>query len=318
MKKYLIACLLCLLPITSWCLNQPRKTFVYKLDNGLQLIVRVDQRAPVVLSSVWYRVGGSYEHDGITGISHMLEHMMFKGTKKFGPGELIKIVSQNGGQQNAMTADDFTMYYQQFSADKLPISFKLEADRMRHLLLKAKSFAEEKKVVMEERRMRIDDNPQAVTWERFRAAAFINNPYHHPVAGWMTDIKHLTLNNLKNWYQKWYAPNNAVVIVVGKVDPQKVLALAKKYFGPLKPSQIIPPKPRTEVPTLGERVIHVSVPAKLPWLVMGYNVPTLVTAKPKWEAYALLVAGAILDSGNSSRFPRVLIMICMTYIIVYL
>jgi len=283
------------------------KTYEYRLTNGLKLIVREDHRAPVVVSSVWYKAGGSYEHDGITGISHMLEHMMYKGTKRYGPGELVKIVSQNGGRQNAMTSADFTMYYQRLSANKLSISFQLEADRMRNLLLQKALFDKEQQVVMEERRMRVEDNPQGLTWERFNAAAFLNNPYHHPVVGWMTDIKHLSLKDLRKWYDTWYAPNNAVVIVVGDVNAAYVFNLAKKYFGPLKAGEVPQLKPRHEAPSLGQRAVTINVPAKLPWLVMGYNVPVLKTAEQQWKSYALDVLVGILSAGDSARFSRDLI-----------
>ena len=282
-------------------------TFEYRLPNGIKLVVREDHRAPVVVSSVWYKVGGSYEHDGITGVSHMLEHMMYKGTKRYGPGELVKMVSRNGGQQNAMTSSDYTMYYQRLSSDKLPISFELEADRMRNLLLEKVAFKKEQQVVMEERRMRIDDNPQGLTWERFCAAAFLNNPYHHPVVGWMTDIKHMKLTDLQKWYDTWYAPNNAIIVVVGDVKKNYVYALAKKYFGLLKSSKIPSLKPRNEAPALGVRQVFVNAHAKLPWLVMGYNVPVLKTAKVQWKPYALEMLAGILSAGNSARLSKDLV-----------
>lgn len=304
MRFCLAAAVLCL-PLAVCAANN--KTVEYHLKNGLTLLVQPDHRAPVVFSSVWYKVGGAYEHDGITGISHILEHMMFRGTKQYGPGEFAKLISDVGGKQNAMTSADFTVYFQSLSADQLPLSFKLEADRMHNLLLKPAVFAKERNVVMSERRMRVDDNPQGLTWERFNAAAYVNNPYHHPVVGWMTDIQHITVGDLKRWYDEWYAPNNATVIVVGDVQPKAVLALAKKDFAHLKPSVITPPKPRTEVASLGERQIVVHTPAKLPWLVMGYNVPSLTTAKQAWKAYALDVLSGILSAGDSSRLPSQLV-----------
>lgn len=281
----------------------------YHLPNGLKLIVREDHRAPVVISSVWYKVGGSYETNGITGISHMLEHMMFQGTLKYGPGELNKFITQVGGEQNAMTADDYTMYYQTLSADQLPLSFQLESDRMRNLSLGKSAFEKEMKVVMEERRMRVEDNPQGQTWERFRAAAFVNNPYHHPVIGWMTDLKHMTVDDVKTWYNTWYAPNNAVLIVVGDIKSNDVFELAKKYFGPLQSSDIPTLKPRTEISALGMRNTLVNIPAKLSWLVMGYNVPTLATIDKAQQktAYALVLAANLLSAGDSARLPETLI-----------
>ncbi len=302
MLRFLLILLL-FLPALAFAGN----TYEYRLPNGLKLIVREDHRAPVLISSVWYKVGGSYEHDGITGISHMLEHMMFKGTRRFGPGQLVRIINENGGQQNAMTSRDFTMYYQRLSADKLSISFELEADRMMHLLLEKKAFNKEHQVVMEERRMRVDDNPQSLTWERFNAAAFVNNPYHQPVVGWMTDLKHLTLGDLQSWYDKWYAPNNAIVVVVGDVKAAYVYNLAKKYFGPLKAVNVPRLKPRNEIPSLGQRKVTVNAPAKLPWLILGYNVPVLKTSTAQWKPYALEMLTGILDAGNSARLSKDLI-----------
>lgn len=279
----------------------------FTLKNGLRLFVKEDHRAPVVVSQVWYKIGSSYEHAGLTGISHALEHMMFKGTEKHGASQLSKIVAENGGQQNAFTSYDFTGYYQIFEASKLPISFELEADRMRGLLLKDEDFKKEIQVVMEERRLRTDDNPQALTYERFMAAAHVANPYHHPIVGWMNDLENLTINDVRKWYQHWYAPNNAVVVVVGDVNAQDVYKLAKKHFGPLKSKHVEPIKPADSVKPLGKREVVVKAPAKLPMLIMGYNVPVVKTAKAKWEPYALVVLANILDGGNSARFAKELV-----------
>lgn len=279
----------------------------FHLENGLTLIVRVDQRAPVVFTSVWYKVGGSNESSGLTGISHVLEHMMFKGTKRYPAGKFNRLIADNGGQQNAMTSQDYTVYFQRLPADKLALSFQLESDRMHNLVLKKAVFQKELQVVMEERRMRVDDSPQGLTWEYYNAAAFVNNPYHHPVVGWMTDLQHMTVSDLKRWYKTWYVPNNAVVVVVGDVQPNQVYALAKRYFGPLKKQPLPVIKPRSEVLSFGERHITVSAPAKLPWLVMGYHVPTLTTTKRRWQPYALEVISGILDGGGSSRFSQDLI-----------
>ncbi len=279
----------------------------FKLKNGLTLIVKQDNRAPVVVTQVWYRVGSSYEYGGITGISHVLEHMMFRGSKKHAPGEFSRIIADNGGIENAFTYYDYTAYYQILAADKLPISFKLEADRMKNLTLDPKIFDKEIQVVMEERRMRVEDNPQSLTRERFLAAAHVKNPYHHPVIGWMNDLQHLNVNDLRKWYQQWYVPNNAIVVVVGDVKPKKVLALAKKYFGPLTSEKLPEIKPQKAVKPIGERHVLVEAPARVAWLIMGYNVPSLTTAKHEWKPYALSVIAGILDGGNSSRIPRELI-----------
>ena len=304
-KKSLLFCL-CWIGMSNLVFATPTTT-EYTLSNGLKLIVREDHRAPVVLSSVWYKVGSSYEHNGITGISHMLEHMMFEGTTKFGPGKLDKLINDNGGEQNAITSYDYTVYYERLAADKLPLIFELESDRMHNLQFRKNRFEKERQVVMEERRMRIDDNPQAVTYERFNAIAHLNNPYHHPIIGWRNDIANYTVANLRNWYHQWYGPNNAMVIVVGDVKPEQVYQLAKHYFGQFKKIEVPVLKPRTEIPALGVRKINVALYAQLPWLVMGYNVPEFTTTKEKWIPYALVVASAILDAGDSARFPKILV-----------
>ncbi len=279
----------------------------YTLDNGLLILIKEDHRAPVVVSQLWYKVGASNEHLGITGVSHVLEHMMFKGTKTLAPGEFSKIIAANGGRENAFTSRDYTGYYQKLANDRLAISFELEADRMRNLVLLEDEFAKEIKVVMEERRMRVEDNPQSYMVERFMATAFLNSPYQNPVIGWMDDLENMTLADLQVWYEKWYAPNQATLVVVGDVEPEAVFKLAKKYFGAHQPGP--PPliKPRKEIKQQGIRRMTVKVPAQLPLLMMGYHVPGVANAKEAWEPYALDVLAEIFDGGHSARFANDLI-----------
>jgi zinc protease len=281
----------------------------FTLDNGLKLIVKEDHRAPVVVSQVWYKVGASYELEGKTGLSHMLEHMMFKGTKKHPPGEFSRIMAVNGASENAFTGTDYTAYFQTLEKSRLHLSFELEADRMRNLVLVEKEFLKERQVVAEERRTRTQDRPTSLTYEYFMATAYQTSPYHNPVIGWMSDIQNYTIADLQAWYQRWYAPNNATLVVVGDVEAQAVFALAKQYFGPLKPIQIIPPNQRPEVKQLGLKRITVKLPAKLPYLIMGYKTPVLTTLSKEnqWEAYALEVLANILDGGDSARLSKNLI-----------
>ncbi len=279
----------------------------YKLDNGLKLIVKQDHRAPVMVSQVWYKVGSSYEHDGISGVSHVLEHMMFKGTKAYPNGEFSEIIAENGGRENAFTSQDYTAYFQTMEKSRLPVSFKLEADRMRNLTIPDDEVLKEVKVVMEERRMRTEDNPQSLTYEQFNATAYTSSPYRIPVIGWMDDLENLQVADLKAWYQMWYAPNNATLVVVGDVDPDEVFVQAKKYFGPLKPGRIEPVKPRLEITQRGRKDIRVEAPAKLPYLIMGYKAPVVMTAKQDWEPYALEVLAGILDGGDSARLASELV-----------
>lgn len=283
------------------------KVFERVLGNGLKVLVKEDHRSPIVISQVWYKVGSSYEPNGITGISHMLEHMMFKGTDKHPQGEFSKIIADNGGDQNAFTGQDYTAYFQTMAADKLAVSFELEADRMRHLHLLADELKKELEVVTEERRMRTDDNPQAKMAEHFNAMVYASSPYKHPIIGWPSDIAAYTIDDLQAWYQRWYAPNNATLVVVGDVQPEQVFNLAQQYFGELKPSDIKPLKPQTEIEQLGPRTMTVKVPAKLPSVVLGYKTPSLKTAEQDWEAYALEVLAGVLDGGNSARLSKDLI-----------
>jgi zinc protease len=260
-----------------------------------------------MVSQVWYKVGSSYEHDGITGVSHVLEHMMFKGTKAVPAGEFSQIISENGGRENAFTSQDYTAYFQTMEKSRLPVSFELEADRMRNLTIPDEEFLKEVQVVMEERRMRTEDNPQSLTYEQFNATAFASSPYRLPVIGWMDDLENLQVDDLRVWYQKWYAPNNATLVVVGDVDPEEVYKLAKKYFGDLKPSQISAAKPRLEVAQRGRKEIKVEAPAKVPYLIMGYKTPVVLTAEQSWEPYALEVLAGVLDGGDGARLASELV-----------
>jgi len=300
--KYRLTALLLFCPILT-AQAENSKVHEHIFDNGLKILVKEDRRAPVVVSQVWYKVGSSYEPGGITGISHMLEHMMFKGTKLYPAGEFSRIIAENGGQENAFTGNDYTAYFQTMEKSRLEISFKLEADRMRNLDLKSEELVKELQVVTEERRMRTDDQPRAKTQEQFNSVAFSNSPYKNPVIGWPSDIANYKVEDLNAWYQQWYAPNNATLVVVGDVDAEQVIKLAEQYFAGLTPSDIKPLKPQDEIEQKGVRKLTVKAPAKLPYIMMGYKVPTLKTATQESEAYALEVLAAILDGGNSARLP---------------
>ncbi len=279
----------------------------YNLKNGMKVLVREDHRAPVMVAQVWYKVGSSYEVDGITGISHVLEHMMFKGTDEYASGEFSRIISENGGRENAFTAQDYTAYFQTMEKSRLPVSFELEADRMRNLTLPEEEFLKEVQVVMEERRMRTEDNPQSLAYEQFAATAWASSPYRTPIIGWMDDLENLSVADLRAWYLKWYAPDNATLVVVGDVDPEEVFQQAKKYFGPLQAGEIVAPKPRLEIEQRGIKRIEVKAPAELPYLLMGYKVPVVHTAEVEWEPYALVVLAGILDGGTAARLESELV-----------
>jgi zinc protease len=285
----------------------PQKVFERQLANGLKVLVKPDHRAPILTSQVWYKVGSSYETGGITGVSHLLEHMMFKGTEARKAGEFSRIVAENGGEDNAFTGVDYTAYYQNLASDRLAVSFELEADRMRHLALKAEDFTKEREVVTEERRLRTDDDPQNLADEQFDAVAFTTSPYRNPIIGWAGDLEQLQVQDLREWYRLWYAPNNATLVVAGDVDPEQVFALAEQWFGPLKAETITPPKTPAEPEQRGEKRLLVKAPAKEPYLIMGYKTPNVAAAAEPWEPYALEVMSFILDGGSSTRLTKELV-----------
>ena len=279
--------------------------YEHMLANGMKVLVKVDRRAPVAVNQVWYKVGSSCEHNGITGVSHVLEHMMFKGTDKLKPGQFSEIVAQNGGRDNAFTGKDYTAYFQTVAADRLFLMMALEADRMRNIRVTQEEFAKELEVVKEERMWRTEDNPHSLTYERFQATAFMNSPYRYPVIGWMEDLNSLTREDIIDWYQRWYAPNKAILVVVGDVDPAEVFLKAQETFGLHPAVALEPPSAQPETPQLGERRIQVHGRSELPYLLMGWKVPSL--AGSEGEAYALEVLAGILAGGNSARFPRQLV-----------
>lgn len=303
LKRFLLVMLLGMVSI-AWAAPAVHE---FKLDNGLKVLVQEDHRAPVVVSQIWYKVGSSYEPTGMTGISHVLEHMMFKGTKNLQPGEFSRIIAAQGGNQNAFTSRDYTAYFQTLPKEHLEVSFRLEADRMANLQLTEELFTKEIQVVIEERRLRTEDAPQSLTYEQFNAVAYVTSPYRNPVIGWMKDLKDMRLEDVRSWYRQWYSPNNAILVVVGDVDPQQVLELAKTHFGSLQPSDVSAPGLTHEVPQRGERRAIVKEPAELPYIILGYKAPVLKTTAEEWEPYALQVLAGILDAGDSARLSRNLI-----------
>ncbi len=277
------------------------------LPNGLRVIVKEDHRSPVVVSQIWYRVGSQDEPDGSTGISHVLEHMMFKGTQKLKPNEFSRIIAEHGGRENAFTGYDYTAYYQQLEKSRLPISFELETERMRNLTLDPAEFAKEIKVVMEERRLRTDDQPESLAFEKFMNTAYTVHPYKNPVIGWMPDLEKMRAEDLRAWYERWYAPNNATLVVVGDVNPVEVFTLARKYYGPVPRRELAPPAKSPEPPQAAERRVRVSAPAEVPYLLLGWHVPVLTVDDKSSEPYALDVLAGILGGGNSARLARELV-----------
>lgn len=279
----------------------------FTLKNGLKVLVKEDHRAPIAVTMIWYNVGSADEPGRITGVSHAIEHMMFKGTSKYPLGIFSKTIAAIGGQENAFTNNDYTAYFEKTDSSQLATSFEMEADRMNNLLLDKKEFSKEIKVIQEERRLRTDDNPQALTFERFLATAHFTAPYNHPVIGWMSDLRQMSVADIKKWYQRYYAPNNATLVVVGDVDPEKVHALAEHYFGAIAKRTVLERKPQQEPPALGKKIVNIDAPAKLPLVMVGYTVPSVKSAKNSWEPYSLEIIAGILDGGESARFSKNLI-----------
>ena len=278
--------------------------FETTLPNGMKLIVKEDRRAPSVVHMVWYKVGAMDEVDGTSGVAHLLEHMMFKGTRRVGPGEFNKRVAAAGGRDNAFTSYDYTAYFQQVPKEALGRMMDLEADRMTHLRVTDDSFAKEIEVVKEERRLRTDDKPRALVVEQLMATAFQAHPYRRPVIGWMSDLDNMTAQDARDWYRRWYVPNNATLVVVGDVDHATVFKQAASTYGPLKPRALPPRKPLIEADQAGPRRTVVKAPADLPYVALAWRVPTLRNVKRDDDFYALQVLAAVLDSYDGARLAK--------------
>jgi len=277
------------------------------LANGLRVIVKPDHRAPVVTAVVWYKVGGIDEVSGITGVAHVLEHMMFKGTKSIAAGEYSRTIAAAGGRDNAFTSADFTGYFATLQKSRLELMLRLEADRMVNLTLPPAEFAKEIKVVMEERRWRTEDQPRSLVYEQLMATALTAHPYRNPVVGWMSDLENMRVEDVREFYQRWYAPNNAVLVVVGDVSPTEVFELAQKHFGAI-PSRPLPVrKPQDEPQQIGTKRVIVKAPAELPYVLMAFRVPALRDPEKDWEPYALEMLSAVLDGSEAARLGRTLV-----------
>ncbi|MES0335821.1 MAG: pitrilysin family protein [Candidatus Magnetobacterium sp. LHC-1] len=274
----------------------------YFLDNGLKVLMVEDHKVPIATFQIWYKVGSIDEQSGKTGLSHMLEHMMFKGTKRYGSKVFSNLVQKNGGVDNAFTTRNYTMYYQTLVSDRIGLSVELEADRMANLLLNEEDVKSEKQVVMEERRLRTEDNPQNLLFEQLTEKAISTHPYRNPVIGWMDDIASFTLDDLRQHYNTYYSPNNAVIIVTGDINPTETLRLIKANFGSIPAKHTATVQiPKEPAQTQPKRIV-LRKPAQLPYLLMAYHVPSI----PHKDSYALDVLSALL-SGKSGRLYQELV-----------
>lgn len=292
------------LALVSPAQAEPRE---FTLANGLRVIVKEDHRAPTVVQQVWYRAGSMDESPGGTGVAHVLEHMMFKGTRKIGPEQFSRLVAEAGGRDNAFTSTDFTVYHEQVHRDRLAFVMRLEADRMANLAIRPAEFAREIKVVMEERRLSTEDQPRALLDESLLATAFAAHPYKWPTIGWMQDLQNMTWKDAQAWYRSWYAPNNATVVVVGDVDPGEVVGWAKKYYGPVSRRSLPERKPQSEPEQKGTKRVVVKAPAELAFVRFAYKAPALRDAAKDWEPYAMAVLAKVLGGNDAARLNQTLV-----------
>jgi zinc protease len=282
-------------------------TSEHMLANGLRVIVKPDRRAPVAVMMMVYKAGGIDEVNGVTGVAHVLEHMMFKGTPTTAAGEYSRLIAAAGGRDNAFTSNDFTGYFAALQKSHLELALRLEADRMANLTLAPDEFAKEIKVVMEERRLRTDDRPRSLTYEQLMATALTAHPYRYPVIGWMNDLENMRAADAREFYRRWYTPNNGTLVVVGDVAPAEVLALADKYFGAIPSRELPERKPQEEPPQLGIKRVTVKAPAEQPYVLIAFRAPTLQDPERDWEPYALEMLAAVLDGSQAARLNRTLV-----------
>lgn len=300
--KYLgifLASLFWVLPVTSHASEAKE----YQLKNGLKVLIVEEHKAPVATFQVWYRVGSKDEPARKSGLSHLVEHMMFKGTVRYGPSVLSKIVQKNGGMENAYTTKDCTVYFELLSSDRISLALDLEADRMQGLRFEPTEVLSEKNVVMEERRMRYEDDPQNALLEEVVAVAFKVHPYQRPVIGWMSDLKSIGRDDLSAYYKAFYSPANAVVVVVGDVLGDKIIADIKSSFEGISPAPAVEPTRSAEPEQRGEKRVILRKEAELPYLLLAYHTP----AFPDGDSCALDVLNGILSGGKSSRLYRTLV-----------
>jgi zinc protease len=284
----------------------PASTFT--LENGLQVAVLPNHRAPIVTQMVWYKVGSSDEPRGVSGIAHFLEHLMFKGTKDVPPGQFARIVAENGGRDNAFTTHDYTGFFENVASDRLPLVMRLEADRMTGLVLGDAVVLPERDVILEERRTRIDNSPDALLGEQIDADLYMNETYHTPTIGWESEMHRLTTADAIEFYRTWYAPNNAVLVVAGDVEPDQVRALAEKYYGPLLRHPVPAHLRLEEPPKVAATRLTMTSPrvGNVSWS-RSYLAPSYQMGKTA-EAYALEVLALALGGSETSRLYRALVL----------
>lgn len=312
MKRFL-TCLWLLASLGSWA-QTPPSISRFTLDNGMEVIVKPERRAPTAVHMVWVRVGSMDEVDGTSGVAHVLEHMLFKGTPSLAPGEFSRRVAALGGRENAFTARDYTGYYQQIPSDRLREVMQIEADRFANNQWPDAEFTREIEVVKEERRLRTDDNPRARLYETLNAVTFVASPYRRPIVGWMNDLDAMTADDVRAFYRRWYVPANAVVVIAGDVDPLQVRQWAQQTYGAIPSGAVPQRKPRLEPRQSGMRRVELKAPAEQAYTVLAFKVPGLGAAALRGgdipeearDALALTVLSAVLDGYRGARLERAL------------
>ena len=273
------------------------------LSNGMKVLLVEVPKAPVATVQVWYKVGSRNEVMGRAGLSHMLEHMMFKGTAKYPKGEFSRLIRKNGGTDNAFTSQDFTAYFENLAADRVELALELEADRMQGLVLDRPELTTEREVVKEERRLRTEDDPQGALVETLFAQAYFSHPYHWPVIGWFGDLDAMTLDDLQRHYDTYYSPNNATLIVVGDINADGLLPTIKQLFEPIPRGPEPKPIATIEPEQKGERRFLLKREAQVPFVMIGYRVPNFTSE----DSYALDILDSILSHGKSARLYQSLV-----------
>src|ERR1700692_2819153 len=298
-----MVCVACLSGLGTPALAQQFPVTERTLKNGMKVLVQSDHSIPNVALYIFYRIGSRNERPGTTGISHFFEHMMFNGAKKYGPGELDKAMEANGGSNNAYTSQNVTVYQDWFPRSAMPLIFDIEADRIQNLSFDPQKIESERGVVASERRLSVDNNNGGLLDEQLWASAFIAHPYQWPVVGWMSDIEHWTIEDLKHHFEMGYSPSNATMVVVGDVTPEEIFQICEKTIEPIPSHAPPPPVTTVEPPQLGERRLVVHKQAELPLLMIGYHVPATNNA----DFYATNILRTILFEGESSRMYQRLV-----------
>lgn len=286
-----------------------KRASYFKLDNGMEVVVIPDHRAPIVTHMVWYKVGGADEPPGSSGIAHFLEHLMFKGTDKIPVGEFSKIIARNGGRDNAFTTQDTTAYFQRVAKDRLPLVMDMEADRMVNLKLDEKEVLTERKVILEERRSRVDNDPGSILQEQMFAALYLAHPYRIPVIGWENEIRQLTREDAMSFYKRFYEPDNAILVVAGDVEPEEVLKLAREKYGKIaRPDRPSVTHKRVEEPEpqAPRKVILKDPRAGKATIQRIYLAPSATTGAPR-EAEALELLAHIIGSSTTGKLYKKLV-----------